>query len=123
MLTATILWMWAQFNIQYSSFYGGLFGILPIGVSLPVGIYIYVFLSRRNVEHDVEDGLALQSSMAMEAFSDSRSKGGYDGLVHIAAQRGYARTPTYAANALGGREMGSASYDSRDIEGSNSARV
>lgn len=112
MLCSTILWMWAQFIIQYGSFYGGLAGIIPIGLSLPIGIYLNVFLRFRLNYFEIETHRANQLSLAREVFSESMQKEDQS-IINIAMQKGPSRTPTFGG-ASAQQIMGSSSYDSRD---------
>ena len=109
MLFSTILWMWPFFFINYNSFWGAIFGIVPIILSVPMGIYVYMYARRRLVQFEIEADKANQLSMAKDLFSDPISNPEDDKIFTIANLRGgYTATPT-SYNAF----IGS---DSRDLE-------
>ena len=112
MLFSTILWMWPFFFINYNSFWGGVFGIVPIIFSVPMGIYVYLYARRRLVQFEIEADKASQLSMAKDLFSDPISNPEDDKIFTIANLRGgYTTTPTsYSAF------LGSGSADSPDLE-------
>lgn len=124
MLSATILWMWSQFIIQYASFYGGLFGIIPIGLSLPVGVYVFLTLQHRRALHKKEDQRQNQEQDAKEAAGDPNANS-YEGdeeqdLEAIARLPREIRLnsphPTSAH-----QPMRSLSHDSGDVESGRSS--
>ena len=117
LIAATILWTWTQFNIQYLSFYGGMFGILPLGLALPLAYCIYAFIRHRNKEFETEELGAEMRDQALEVDKKLQESPGLSLVRNIAQMQGTMRSPTASASRSGGdgvTGLGSASWDSRD---------
>jgi len=119
LLSGTILWTWSEFTVNYVSFYGAVFGIVPIGIGLPVAFAIYVYLTMRHSDFMQEEHEADQAEQATDLEKKLKN---VSPLPRNIASMGNIKSPTFAGMRIGhtlplGLGIGSSSYDSRDHDG------